>query len=343
MTTANIIFLIDIQNGFAKNNLNHEQGGSLYVPEGEKAGAPAARVITLARDAIIVLSADFHPNNIISDMTNHSGVMALRQQQALTLGVEEATLPFTNVYLREGANGQYKAVGVIVDDKVLAVETDQEGYVVKVRDDEEPLLSTDMAQTLWTKHCVRGTQSALYVSEIMNALPKALADRIYRHDLAPTLVHVDEKSQNTFYVIRKGMRRDVDSNAIAVENNHKSFTSALDDFKAIAKTLHQRGVTQVNISLGGLAGNICAELSHNDVCHYLVPLLQEKGIKTNVAFMTDISPNIPITIPDGSFPDAAHSLMRMATYGTEKTTTKDVIRSMVCGAQRRYKRNQVQL
>lgn len=331
MTTANIIFLIDIQNGFARRDLTREQGGSLYVPEGERAGEPAACVITSARDAIIVLSADFHPDDIISDMTNHPGVLALRERQALALGVDEATLPFTNVYLREAADGHYKTVGVIVDDKVLAVETGKGGYVLKVLEKEASLLETDMMQTLWTKHCVQKTESALYVPAIMKALPPALAKRIYRHDPDLTLVHVDKTSGNTFYVIRKGMHSDVDSNAIAVENNRKSFTSALEDFGAIAQTLHKRGVTQANISLGGLAGNICAELSHNDVYAYLIPLLDQKGIKAQVAFMTDISPNIPISIPDGSFPDAANSLTRMAAYGTKQTVTGDVIRSMVRG------------
>ena len=43
--TANVVFLIDIQNGFARSDLTEQEGGSLYVPGGEEAGRPAANLI----------------------------------------------------------------------------------------------------------------------------------------------------------------------------------------------------------------------------------------------------------------------------------------------------------
>jgi len=331
MTTANIVFLIDIQNGFAKDGLSRAQGGSLYVPGGEGVGEPAARLIDGAKNTIFVLSADFHRPDIISDSTNHRGIMELRHAQAKELGVNEAALPFTNIYLREDAAGVYKAVGVVVGDEVRAVTCDKDGYIEKVGEAKAALLPTDLFQTLWSRHCVQGTLSALFVPEIMDVLPQGLAQRLYQHDPALTLVEGPDGRGNIFYVIHKGMRRDVDSNAIALENNQKSFTSAPQVFEEIAEGLSARGVKQVKISLGGLAGNICAELSHNDVHRFFLPLLKAKGMEAAVSFMKDISPNVPIAIPGGVFPDAGTSLDRMAAFGTNLTTTEDVMRTMLKG------------
>jgi len=48
----------------------------------------------------------------------------LRKKQALENGVEAGELPFTEIFLRKDEQGIYKSVGVVVGDKVLAVDVD---------------------------------------------------------------------------------------------------------------------------------------------------------------------------------------------------------------------------
>ncbi|MCL2469331.1 MAG: isochorismatase family protein [Alphaproteobacteria bacterium] len=71
MTTANIVFLIDIQNGFIRNNLTPEQGGCLGVPNGKKVCKPAGKLIRNLKNAFVILSQDFHPKNHVSFKSNH--------------------------------------------------------------------------------------------------------------------------------------------------------------------------------------------------------------------------------------------------------------------------------
>ena len=75
---VDIEVIIDAQRGFADLSLNAANGGVLYVPGGEEIDAPIASTIANRKNAIIVLSQDFHPANHISFMTNHPGVMAYR-------------------------------------------------------------------------------------------------------------------------------------------------------------------------------------------------------------------------------------------------------------------------
>ena len=99
--TTNILFLIDIQNGFARSNLAPEQGGSLYVPGGEDVGEPAAHLISSLSNAVIVLSQDFHPKDHISFASNHPGAV-----------------PFSNIDLKLGGDGKYHAVEGQAEDAI---------------------------------------------------------------------------------------------------------------------------------------------------------------------------------------------------------------------------------
>ncbi|MBV8647711.1 hypothetical protein [Paludibacterium sp.] len=90
MTTAAIVLLIDLQNGFAHDGLTAEQGGSLYVPGGEQVGRVAAGLVRDAHDTVFVLSQDFHPADHISFAANH--------------GVE----PFSTIKLSADAQGVYR-------------------------------------------------------------------------------------------------------------------------------------------------------------------------------------------------------------------------------------------
>ncbi len=102
MTTHTIVFLIDIQNGFANDGLTPAQGGSLYVPGGEKVGEPAANLLRNLSNATVVLSQDFHPADHISFASNHAGAA-----------------PFSNINLKRGDDGQYKVTEGTTEGTVL--------------------------------------------------------------------------------------------------------------------------------------------------------------------------------------------------------------------------------
>lgn len=281
MTTANIIILVDPQNGFARDDLTDEQGGSLYVPEGEAIAEPAAGLISKASDSIIILSQDYHPRNHISFASNHKGVA-----------------PMSEIFLKRGDRGLYQGV-----------DGPEEGA---------------FSQTLWNDHCVQGTESALFVEPIMDVLPGDLNRLLRKTVPLPVLTDTDERG-NIFFVIRKGARTDLDSYGIATENDGISTTSAPFVFNYIANKLKASGVKEVNIYIGGLATNFCVEFSNKDVHEYLVPMLTTQGIRIRVGVMTDVSRGIPITVPDGAWPDLDAATKRMAAFGTKETTTDEVI------------------
>jgi nicotinamidase/pyrazinamidase len=285
MTTANIVFLIDIQNGFAQEGLSPQQGGSLYVPGGEKVGEPAANLIRTLSGATIILSQDFHPADHISFASNHPGAA-----------------PFSNVNLKRGKDGMYH------------VSESLEGTI---------------PQTLWLDHCIQGTESALFVEEIMGELPSYMYAQLSGHARDAVLLDNDDR-KNAVFVIRKGMNADIDSYGIGTENDGVSTTAAPPTFAMIADCLQDAHVKEANIYIGGLATNFCVEFSHNDIYKYLVPELKVRGIKTNVHFLTDISAGIPDDFVPPGF-KVSEALERMTAKGTLITTTADVMRSTLEG------------
>lgn len=284
MTTANIIILVDPQNGFARDGLTAEQGGSLYVPDSWAIVEPAARLIRQASDSIILLSQDFHPSNHISFASNHKGAA-----------------PMSEIFLKRGDHGLYQVV-----------DGPEEGA---------------FQQTLWNDHCVQGTESALFVEPIMDELPEDLNSLLRQTVPLPALIGKDNRG-NTFFVIRKGARTDLDSYGLATENDGVTTTSVPFVFNHIANELQSSGVKEAHISIGGLATNFCVEFSNKDVHEYLVPMLNTQGIKTRVGIMTDVSRGIPISIPGGAWPDLDSAAKRMANLGTIETTSDEVIGAM---------------
>jgi nicotinamidase-related amidase len=338
MTTANIIFLIDLQKGFARNDLTPQQGGCLYVLGGEKVGEPAADLIRHLSDATIILSKDFHPENHIAFMENHPGVMVHRKEKLLAEGhnkdmldsavLDVQNLPFDNILLKKCPEGQYRAVAFQDGDQWRAVDTDKDGYITAIH--QEPAapetLHGAFSQTLWRRHCQRNTGSTLFVDAVMNELPHGLYCRIINFYPDEILSDKDDRG-NIFHVVQKGVNADLHSYGIVTEDDGVTKTPAPKLFESIAKTLQQSGVTEANIYVGGLASNFCVEFSHNDIYKYLVLKLEKNGIGANVHFLTDISAGIPLSTPDGSWPDLASTCDRMAAFGTKEATTKDVIRS----------------
>jgi nicotinamidase/pyrazinamidase len=181
----------------------------------------------------------------------------------------------------------------------------------------------ELEQTAWLDHCVQGTQSALFVDAIMAVLPPALADALRRHVLDPVLTASDERG-NTFHVVRKGMRADLDSYGIATENDRASKTAAPGLFAEIAATLRQHGVSHASVAIGGLATNFCVEFSHGDLCDYLLPALRRETIEAEPLLLTDLCAGIDLATPDGTWPDLAAAVGRMTRLGTRAATVAEL-------------------
>ncbi len=283
--TYTIGLLIDYQRCFTDKTLKNEQGGNLYVQGAEnilKAAASYIRTTKKLKNFMRIFSTDFHPDDIISDVTNHPGVAT----------------PFSKIYLKYNADGTFdRVLGALVDGKVYDVKVDDKnkGRVIEILTDTPPIAMPSgegvIEQTLWTKHGVAGTESCLLAPEIMAELPKDLADKVAAHDPAPTLFSGSDYATSTDYVVRKGTTVYCDSNAILTENNGISTTSALQLFDDLADRLHDEGATHVNIPVSGICGDICRELSVYDAINHLQAKLNDRGIQATVYFFTDISTN----------------------------------------------------
>ncbi|HYD18913.1 MAG TPA: hypothetical protein VEF76_10585 [Patescibacteria group bacterium] len=76
--SATINVFIDPERGFLDLSLTDDKGGVLYVPKGEEVTAKMGEIITQSRDTVFILGQDYHPDNHISFMVNHPGVMEYR-------------------------------------------------------------------------------------------------------------------------------------------------------------------------------------------------------------------------------------------------------------------------
>lgn len=341
MNRAHIVILIDLQNGFMRFDLPRDKGGCLYVPGGENAAKPAAELIAQATNKIFILSQDFHPADHISFMENHPGVMALRRAQLAHkfqgAALEEAVLdvrelPFTDILLKKQADGTFTPFACRVGDAWHNVDVKKD-RIVAVHETPNAAIRDEsgLVQKLWRQHCVQGTESCLFAPEIMAALPAELAGQLTQDHTSPVLQGVDARG-NVFFVVRKGMRSDLDSYGIGVENDQKTLTVAPALFEKMAAALQAQGISHVDLGIGGLATNFCVEYSERDVRAHLVPALQRHGMTTRLNLLTDISYGIPFNIPGGAWPDLNAAPARMLAYGTGTQETGDVLRAQVRAA-----------
>jgi nicotinamidase-related amidase len=340
MTTINVVFLIDIQNGFARYDLSRAQGGCLYVPGGEEVGESAARLIRNAHNTIFVLSQDFHPENHVSFMTSHPAVMEVRKNQLRQKDFQEAeldaailnplNLPFDDILLSPDSSGRFRPIACGVGLEWRAAATDINGSVIKIHDHEISGIQIveGLRQKLWSPHCISDTESALFVPQIMGELPQDLVQKLHKDTATPVLKAEDDRG-NIFYVVRKGTRLDLDSYGIAVENDRISKTYAPAVFAEIALQLKERSVSKVNSYIGGLASNFCVEFSDDDVHAGFFPSLERLGINYSAHLLSDISRGIPIIVTSGAWPDLGNTFKRILTKGKTECTTNDVIRAML--------------
>ncbi len=224
-------------------------------------------------------------------------------------GFENPPIPFQfpeivldenrNIYGLKEADGRIRKVRAETSSGLEANERDR-GRVTKVLDEyhrrtfdqqcaEGRLLST---QTLWTMHCVQGTESCLYPSDL--SLPKGLQQKLLGDMASPVIHHRDEMSGNEFYVVRKGQNPELDSYGIGVENDGETLTPAWDLFSEIGTQLKRLGCQNVVINVGGLATNFCTEFSANNTDDFLAGHFKMRGMNTKINFVPEISRGIPI-------------------------------------------------
>jgi nicotinamidase-related amidase len=330
--TALIHVFIDPERGFVDATLTENQGGALYVPEGEQVPPLMGGIIARSRDAVFVIGQDYHPANHISFMVNHPGVMEHRaakfrallaahgeaapsaekfsvlcQQPVHVLGGKTVIFPFEELVLDENRDifglkepdGGIRRVKVATSSGLPPAEEDR-GRVTEVFDGLFPqgfdamraagaLLTT---QTLWTRHCVQGTDSSLYPDSMK--LPGELKDKLDGDLMSPSVHHRDAATGNEFFVIRKGAGSEVDSYGIGVENDGETMTAAWDVFRSIAHRLKKQGCERVIVAIGGLATNFCVEFSANNVVDFLAGHFKMRGMEVEVKLIPEISRGIPV-------------------------------------------------
>ena len=183
-------------------------------------------------------------------------------------------------------------------------------------------------QTLWPIHCVEGTESCKFPEKILLALPPDFREAIEKHEDTTLLTSKESDSSPLFMMLSKGTDKNLHGYGIVMENNGEAKISAFEAFDMIIKKLKKDGSTNVNILIGGLAGNYCVELSHNEIWKYFVPMLKENNIIPTVYALTDMYANIPIEVKGGAWPDSANTEKRFESYGTIITTSEDFIRNI---------------
>ncbi len=198
-----------------------------------------------------------------------------------------------------------------------------DGYHRKTYDEylaEGRILST---LTLWTKHCVQGTESCLYPADLN--LPQGLQDKLNGDMASKYIFHRDAETDNVFYVIRKGQNPELDSYGIGVENDGETQTVAWKIFKELTTELKKAGCQNVIINGGGLATNFCLEFSENNVDDFLAGFFKMAGMQVDIRYVPEISRGIPI--PGGV--DDPFSLdgvpERLKRRGVEETTVAEIL------------------
>lgn len=367
LKTAIINIFIDPENGFSRFDIRDENGGSLYVPQGEQVTPIMGEVIKNSKGSVFIIGQDYHPRNHISFMVNHPGIMEYRiekfkeflaqngqpvpetkeelyersQQPVHFLnGFDQPPVPFSfpeivldenrNIMGLKEADGRIREVRVETSSGLEPNEKDR-GRVTKVLDEyhrktfdqyraEGRLLST---QTLWTMHCVQGTESCLYPPDL--SLPQGLQDKL-RGDMASRIIyHRDEQSGNEFYVVRKGQNPELDSYGIGVENDGETLTPAWEMFSEISGRLKRLGCQNVVINIGGLATNFCTEFSANNVNDFLAGHFKMRGMKTKINFVPEISRGIPVPGGVETPFSLAGTEERLAQRGINAVSVEEII------------------
>lgn|GEM_PF-4286412 len=178
-------------------------------------------------------------------------------------------------------------------------------------------------QTLWTIHCVEDTESCKLAQKVSLALPPDFREMTENDEKSKSLIK-ESDNEAMFVMVRKGTDKNLHGYGIVMENDGKTKNAAaFEAFEKIINKLKKDGTTDVNICIGGLAGNYCVEITHDEIWTYFVPMLKANSITPTVYALTDTYANIPIETKDGAWPDSANTEKRFESFGTIITTSKE--------------------
>ncbi len=339
--TAVINIVVDPQKGFHDLALAHQQGGVLYVPNGEEVVAPIGKLVANTKNGIFIISNDWHPHDHLPDMSNHPGIMEYRKQELIKAGhtADDVYNPLKMGFSELVQDKDGMVIGLLEADKrIRRVElktsdgqppsAEDRGRVVKVLDDYLPQKLNEIVgastQTLWTPHCIQGTESA-QMHEGLN-LPEGLSKKLASDLVKPVIHHKDSATGNEFFVVRKGTRSEVDSNGLLVENDRTTLTPAMGVFQDLAKKFRADGVDHVVINFMGLATNFCVEYSANQVAAIGAGFFDVAQMSKQMNLVPEACRGIPIPGgKDDPFSLAGTSPRLAEKYGFKETTIDEII------------------
>lgn len=331
--TAVVNVFIDPERGFLDLSLTDATGGVLYVPKGEEVSAKMGDIISKSRDTVFVLGQDFHPDNHISFMVNHPGVMEYRVEkfkQFLIDNNQPVPTDKDELYARaqqpvhffEGKPVQFPFEEIVLDDdrniiglkeaggrvRRVTVETSSDlapsakdrGRVTKVQDDylDETFDEMKARNPLFSTQTLwtkHGVQGtdSSLYPDDMN-LPEGLKKLMKGSFSDPVIYYRDPATGNEFHIVRKGQNSELDSYGIGVENDNDTRTKADEVFREIARNFRKQGVGDVVINVGGLASNFCVEFSINNIHDFLMGEFSMRNITPTLNYVPEISRGIPI-------------------------------------------------
>ena len=307
--TAIINVLVDPQKGFHDLGLTLKKGGVLYVPNGDEIVDPIGKLVSNSRNSIFLVSNDWHPKNHFADMMQHPGVMEHRKKILLAQDkspddiMNPLVLPFSELVFDKshniigvlGENNRIHRVDLETPDN-SAPSAEHRGRVMKVYNEylDQTLdqIVGSSTQALWPPHCVQYTESAR-MEDGLN-LPKGLVKQLDDDGTKLRFEYNDQNTGNRFYVVRKGVNSERDSQGALMENDRKTYTPAEDIMKELADELRGDGVKHVIVNYMGLATNFCVEYSCNQIGTIGDGILRMAGMDTEHNLVLEACRGIPI-------------------------------------------------
>ena len=125
-------------------------------------------------------------------------------------------------------------------------------------------------------------------------LPKPLMDQLEKNQTKLLFQYDDEATGNRFYVVRKGVNSERDSNGVLIENDRTTSTVAEGMLKDLAKQFRADGVEHVQFNYMGLATNFCVEFSANQISAIANGYFDIAGMSTQHSLVTEACRGIPI-------------------------------------------------
>lgn len=308
LKTAVINTIVDPQFGFHAAGLDGKAGGSLYVPNGEEIIEPIGRLVSNTQNGFFIISNDWHPANHIADMNNHPGVVEYRKAVLSAQGKnpdlyeDVRELMFTELVFDRND----LIIGIKDGDYVRKVQlrtvdgqpprSEDKGRVTKVLEEKWSEKYDEMVgvstQAMWSKHCPQNTHSAR-MPEGLN-LPPALLQALDQDSTKLSFFYHDQNTNNRFWVVRKGINSEIDSQGAYFENDGITPTPAMKIIEELSKQFRRDGVEQVIINTKGLATGHCVEYTGNQSAAIATGYFAIKGMAVHHYLCLEACRGIPI-------------------------------------------------